>query len=473
MPISPQLERPQLEANFANIKPPYSGHEARTEASRCLFCFDAPCIMACPTGIDIPSFIKKITTGNLVGAARTILEANVLGASCARVCPTEVLCEGACVVLDLEGDPVKIGRLQRHATDHVYENEIQVLRPAETQTGKSVAVIGAGPAGLAAAAALARAGHRVTVFEKDELPGGLNTYGIAYYKMKPQVSLEEVEMVGALGVEIRCSTEVTAVEQLAGFDATFLGIGLGAGRKLGIPGEELPAALDALDFIGRIHRAPLEHVSVGKNVIVLGGGNTAIDAATQAKRLGAETVTILYRRGYEDMPAYHFEIKLAKSDGVAFRFRSTVVEILSDADGHVSGARLGEGVEIPCDMVLKAVGSEKRAQWLAKLFPEIELDARGAVVTDGETHATSVPGVFSGGDCANGGREVVNAVAEGSKAAHGIDLYLGGQGIVPGSVQPSRWGVGGSPRGSGIDHPVRVPELEAAYAELERGAARG
>src|SRR5215469_15415150 len=227
MPISPKLGPAAVAANMAEIAPPYSPQEAIIEANRCLFCFDAPCIQACPTGIDVPSFIKKIVNGNLTGSARTILSANILGASCARVCPTAVLCEGACVVLDREGDPVKIGRLQRYATDHVYQNHIQVLKPAAKKSGKRVAVIGGGPAGLGCAAELAQLGHQAVVFEKKPSAGGLNTYGIAYYKMAPEVSLQEIELIRRLVVEFRCSTEVgkdVSVKQLeAEFDAIFIG----------------------------------------------------------------------------------------------------------------------------------------------------------------------------------------------------------------------------------------------------------
>src|SRR5438045_3702760 len=228
MPISPKLGPEAAAANMAEIAPPYTPQEATIEANRCLFCFDAPCIQACPTGIDIPSFIKKIVNGNLTGSARTILSANILGASCARVCPTAVLCEGACVVLDREGDPVKIGRLQRYATDHVFINKIQLMKPPQKKSGKRVAIIGGGPAGLGCAAELAQLGHQAVVFEKKPNAGGLNTYGIAYYKMKPEISLEEVGLVKSLGVEFRCGLEVgkdISIAQIEKeFDAIFLGI---------------------------------------------------------------------------------------------------------------------------------------------------------------------------------------------------------------------------------------------------------
>src|SRR6266571_2940511 len=318
MPISPRLGAAEAAANMADYKPRYTPQEALIEANRCLFCFDAPCIQACPTGIDVPSFIKKIANGNPTGAARTILTANVLGASCARVCPTQVLCEGACVVLNREGDPVKIGRLQRYATDHVAEKNLSVLKAPAQKTGKRVAIIGGGPAGLGCAAELVLLGHGATVFEKKPWAGGLNTYGIAYYKMAPQVSLAEVEMIKELGVELRCGVEVGRDLPVATlrkeFDAIFVGIGLGGSPALNIPGENLPQVVDALHFIEQIHSQPLHTVPVGERVAVIGGGNTAIDAVTQAKRLGARSAVIIYRRAPKDMSAYEFEQEIAKVD---------------------------------------------------------------------------------------------------------------------------------------------------------------
>ena len=480
MPISPRLGPEAAAANMADHKPRYTPQEAIIEANRCLFCFDAPCIQACPTGIDIPSFIKKIANGNLTGSARTILSANILGASCARVCPTQVLCEGACVMLDREGDPVKIGRLQRYATDHVFEKKISVLKAPAKKTGKRVAIIGGGPAGLGCAAELAQLGHSPVVFEKKRHAGGLNTYGIAYYKMPPQVSLEEVEMIKSLGVEFRCGKEVggdlpvAAVEKE--FDAIFVGIGLSGSPKLNLPGEDLPEVVDALKFIEEIHSKPLHQVAVGERVAVIGGGNTAIDAVTQAKRLGARDAVIVYRRAQADMSAYDFEQELAKVDGARFMFNVVPVEVVSSG-GHVSGLKLARtastngkvqvlpGTEFiePFDMVIKAIGEEKQAGLLKKLFPNLELDQRGVIMRNADTGQTNLPKVFTGGDCANGGREVVNAVAEGKKAARGIHDFLAGQKIT-GPVQPSRLGVvGAAPMGSGFDRPIRVPELEEEY----------
>jgi glutamate synthase (NADPH/NADH) small chain len=485
MPISPKLGPDAAAANMAEIAPRYTPQEATIEANRCLFCFDAPCIQACPTGIDIPSFIKKIVNGNLTGSARTILSANILGASCARVCPTAVLCEGACVVLDREGDPVKIGRLQRYATDHVCQNRIQVLKVPSKKSGKRVAVVGGGPAGLGCAAELAQLGHQAVIFEKKPHAGGLNTYGIAYYKMTPQASLAEVELVKSLGVEFRCGVEVgkdvPASQLEKEFDAIFVGIGLGGGSRMSIPGEDLPEVVEALDFIEQLHARPLHEVPVGNRVAVIGGGNTAIDAVTQAKRLGAQKVVLIYRRSQQEMSAYEFEQDIAKADAVEFLFQAAPVEILSDGAGHLIGLKLArtastngslqtlpgtEWVE-PFDMVIKAIGEQKQVRLLKYLFPALELDKRGVVVHNRDTGQTNLPKVFTGGDCANGGREVVNAVAEGKKAARGIHSFFAGQ-KVAGPLQPSRYGVKGAPIGSGFERPIRVMELEREYRKAAK-----
>ncbi|MCE9629112.1 MAG: NAD(P)-dependent oxidoreductase [Planctomycetia bacterium] len=481
MPIQPLIDAATAAETMADVKPPLAAQEARVEASRCLFCFDAPCIMACPTGIDVPTFIRKITTDNVVGAARTILEANVLGASCARVCPTQMLCEGACVMLDLEKDPIQIGRLQRFATDHVAANRIDVLTAPQIKDAGRVAVLGAGPAGLGCAAELARLGYAVTVYDRKPAGGGLNTYGIAVYKMRPEVSLDEVRMIERLGVEFRYGVEVGRDVQCADLardcDAIFIGIGLGGANRLGIPGEDLPEVVDALEFIDWIHTRPLEQVPVGRRVAVLGCGNTAIDAVTQAKRLGAEEATIIYRRGPAEMSAYAFEYDLAKMDGATFLFDTMPVEVLA-ADGHVSALRLARTVvrdgrvEVvpgsewtqPCDLVLKAVGQEKQVRLLERLFPGLKLDRQGRVEHDPATMRTSLSTVFVGGDAANGGREVVNAVAEGKKAARGIHAMLTGK-AVTGPVQPSRHGTADGATGSGFNHPIRVHELEAALTK--------
>ncbi len=478
MPLQPLLPSAALAANFADIKPALRPQEALVEANRCLYCFDAPCIMACPTGIDIPAFIKKIAFGHPAGAAKTILTANILGASCARVCPTQVLCEGACVLDDRDEQPIQIGRLQRFATDYVEQRGLKVLSAPSVQTGKAIAVVGAGPAGLGCAAELARLGHKVTVFEKQPQAGGLNTYGIAYYKMKPAVSLAEVELVKSLGVEIRCGVtigrDITVAQLEADFAAIFLGIGLGVATKLRIPGEDLPEVVDALDFIAQLHTAPLDQIPAGRRVAVIGAGNTAIDAVTQSKRLGAERAFIVYRRGEPEMSAYDFEYDHAKDDGAHFLFHAAPVEIIA-TNGHVSGiklvrTRLVDGrVEVfpgtewiePCDLVLKAVGQEKQAALLRSLFPSLAVDAKGVIQRDPLTGATNLPHVFTGGDCANGGREVVNAVGEGKKSAHAIHAFLT-QEIVSPPVQPSRLGAKNGPSGSGLLKPIRAGELEEA-----------
>ncbi len=478
MPIQPLLDDASVSARMADIKPPLAPQEAKAEATRCLYCFDAPCIASCPTGIDIPAFIKKIAFDNVTGAARTILEANILGASCARVCPTQVLCEGACVMLDLEKDPIEIGRLQRFATDHVETHGINVLHASAAKNGRRVAILGAGPAGLGCAAELARLGYEVDVYEKKRRGGGLNTYGIAYYKMKPEVSLAEVAMIERLGVRfhygVSVGTDITIADLEKSHDAIFVGIGLGRVQRLGIPGEDLPEVLDALDFIEEIHTRPLGDVPVGRRVAVLGCGNTAIDAVTQALRLGAEQATVIYRRGPADMSAYEFEYELAKTDGATFLFHAAPVAVLGDG-GHVAGLRLirteirdghvslvpGSEWTEPCDMVLSAVGQEKQGSLLTTLFAALKLDARGRVVVDSATMQTNLPNVFAGGDCTSGGREVVNAVAEGKRAARAIHAQRA-EAHIHGPVQHSRHGAPSGAVGSGFDSPVRVHELEAA-----------
>ena len=401
----------------------------------------------------------------MVGAAKTILESNILGASCARVCPTEVLCEGACV-LGADHEPIAIGRLQRHATDYVMQRGIPVLHPPAVRSGFRIAVIGGGPAGLGCAAKLALFGHQVTIFEKNLLAGGLNTYGVAYYKMKPQVSLQEVELVKSLGVEIRTGTfvgrDISLQDILTTHAAIFVGVGLGSGKKLGVPGEEGSGVRDALDFIRDIHQLPLHKVAVGRRVLVVGGGNTAIDALVQAKRLGAESATLAYRRNEEEMSAYHFEIAAARGDGCQFLFHAMPREILLNADGAVCGVTFRDAKKNsdwiePCDQLLLAIGQPMPSVLIKQLFADIALNEEGCVVVDPSTGQTSIPHVFAGGDCANGGKEVVNAVGEGTKAALGIHQYLTGKGMkFP--RQSSRLGVLGSPSGAGILNPVRVKE---------------
>jgi dihydropyrimidine dehydrogenase (NAD+) subunit PreT len=394
------LSEAELAANFADIAPPLTSDAALLEANKCLFCHDAPCTLACPTHIDVPAFIKKIASGNLRGSARVILDVNPFGHSCARACPVEVLCEGACVLNDRDEQPIKIALLQRHATDRVLEHKWKLFEPGKP-TGKRVAVIGAGPAGLACARDLRRAGHAVTVFEAKSQPGGLNTYGIAEYKLKADVALAEVQDILDLGVELKLGVMIKSIEPLLKeFDAVFVGVGLGGTKKLGIPGEDLPGVVDALTFIEHLKTHPYKETRVGRSVVVIGAGNTAIDAVTQAKRLGAASATIVYRRGEDDMPAYDYEYDLAKKDGCGFRFNAAPQRIVGN--GAVAGLELSTGETIPCDMIIVAIGQGGRTEL--------------AVPAD--------PRVFSGGDCANGGAEIVNAAAEGVLAAKRIHERL-------------------------------------------------
>jgi len=396
----------QLAANFADITPPLTNDAALLEANKCLFCHDAPCTIACPTHIDVPAFIKKIATGNLRGSARVILDANPFGHSCARACPVEVLCEGACVLNDRDEQPIKIALLQRHATDYVLEKKLRLFEPGR-RTGKRVAIVGAGPAGLACARDLRRFGHDVTVFEAKDQPGGLNTYGIAEYKLKADLALAEVQDILELGVELKTGETIASLDNLlADYDAVFVGIGLGSTKRLGIPGEDLPGVVDALTFIEHLKTHPYRETPVGRQVVVIGAGNTAIDAVTQAKRLGAAAATIVYRRSEADMPCYHYEYELAKRDGCGFRFNAAPQRIIGN--GAVAGieVRTPGGTEtIPCDMVIVAIGQGERTE-LA--WPKDD------------------PRVFVGGDCANGGAEIVNAAAEGIEAAKRIDAMLTG-----------------------------------------------
>jgi glutamate synthase (NADPH/NADH) small chain len=435
---------------FAEIKPPLTLDAALAEASRCLFCYDAPCTRACPTHIDVPAFIKKIATGNLRGSARTILESNVLGASCARVCPTEVLCEGACVLNDLHSKPIKIGQLQRHATDWAMAKGLRPFVAGPRRPGR-VAIIGAGPAGLACAAELLRLGHEAVIFEGSPLGGGLNTSGVAEYKMTPEFALREVGWLVDAGVQIKTGVrvgdkasgaQVTLDELEQKFDAIFVGVGLGRIGRLGIPGEELDGVVDAIDFIARL-KLERGHTQVGRRVVVVGGGNTSIDCVTQAARLGAEEVTLVYRRGPEEMPAYAHEVELARQSGTHFVFLAQPVRVLGR--GHVEAVELsrmrlgapdasgrrrpepsGETFTLACDMVIPATGQEPRSELLESL-PGVKLD-RGRVVVDERTMQTSNPRYFAGGDCVSGGQEVVNAVAEGKRAAAGMAAYIAKRG---------------------------------------------
>lgn len=408
MPPDPAvLSDDQLERNFSEIAPPLTSDAALLEANTCLFCYDAPCTIACPTHIDVPAFIKKIATGNLRGAARVILDANPFGHSCARACPVEVLCEGACVLNERDEQPIRIALLQRHATDYVLERKVRLFEPGPAN-GKRVAIVGAGPAGLSCARDLRRLGYAVTVFEAKKKPGGLNTYGIAEYKMTPATALAEVQDILDLGIELRLGVaigrDVPFDRLLADYDAIFVAIGLGLTKSLGIPGEDQQGVVDALTFIEQLKTRPYRETRVGRRVAVVGAGNTAIDAVTQAKRLGAEWATIVYRRGPADMSSFHYEQELAKTDGCEFRFHCRPTRILGN--GQVTGLEVEtpQGTEvIACDMVITALGQE---------------------TLGGFELPTDSPKVFTGGDFANGGAEIVNAAAEGVDAAKRIHEML-------------------------------------------------
>lgn len=433
------LDITQIEQNFAEINPAMSAPEAMQEANRCLYCFDAPCTRACPTHIDVPSFIKKIASGNVTGAARVIFDANPIGATCARVCPVEVLCEGACVEKTLVKKPIEIGRLQRYATDHAMSSGTPIYQKAASN-GRSVAVVGSGPAGLSCASYLARLGYAVTVFERKEKAGGLDTYGMAEYKMPQSVSLSEVGHIAAMGVEFKLGIEITAETETrpagsvsfedlkASFDAIFLAVGLGETNRLNVPGEEMTGVIDALAFIEQIKTRDWKSVPLGRNVFVIGAGNTAIDAVTQAKRLCAGKVTLMYRRTEKDAPAYDYEMELARKDGVEFMWETTPVAILGD--GSVSGMQVRQGERefaIECDQIIKAIGQQKMRSFFADVA-RVETDEKGRVVVS-ESMQTSDPKVFAGGDCANGGAEAVDASQMGKLAAMGIHRALTGESV--------------------------------------------
>jgi glutamate synthase (NADPH/NADH) small chain len=426
---------PQIRERFGELKPALAGQAAVIEANRCLNCFDAPCTAACPTHIDVPGFIKRIASGNLRGSAVKILDANILGASCARVCPVDVLCEGACVMVRQNRKPIEIALLQRHAMDAF--NASQETPPAAAPGTRNVRVacIGGGPASLACAAELCRQGAQATVIERRELPGGLNTYGVAEYKLRSADSVREVEMIRRLGVEFRCGVDVespAALEKLeAEFDFIFLGLGLGAMQRLGIPGEECGGVMNALELIAAYKTGHLRELH--GTVVVVGAGNTAIDAANAARRLGAETVYMLYRRSENDISAFDFEYEHAKKEGVQFLWRRVPVAIRPDPDANgrlllysVQVKQLdGKLASIPdsqmaitCDLVVPAIGQSPLTELLEKLRRVAVKDGR--IVADRMTGQTANPRYFAGGDCVNGGREVVDAVAGGKRAALAI-----------------------------------------------------
>jgi dihydropyrimidine dehydrogenase (NAD+) subunit PreT len=427
-----EITNEQIEQHFAEIHPLLTQPEAILEANRCLYCYDAPCTHACPTHIDVPAFIKKIASGNLIGSARTIFDANPIGSSCAKVCPVEVLCEGACVEKTLVKQPIQIGRLQRYATEHVLQSGRKLFTKGEPN-GKSIGIIGSGPAGLSCATYLARLGYAVTVYEKRELAGGLDTYGMAEYKMTQAHSLAEVKQVEDLGVEFKLNSAISHLEELTTkHDSVFLAVGLGKTKELKIANEDANGVIDALHFIEKVKTRDWKSVEPGKIAVVIGAGNTAIDAVTQAKRLGAEKAILVYRRTEKDAPAYDYEIELAKSDAIEFVWQAIPTEVLTDENGSVRGllCRKNDGsdqqFEISCNLIIKAIGQQKQAGLLQQLG--LNLDEKGRVVVN-EKMQTSNPKVFAGGDCVNGGAEAVDAAQMGKLAAIGIHESLFGEKI--------------------------------------------
>ncbi len=431
-----RLSSDEYASNFSDLHPRLDKHEALVAADRCYFCYDAPCMTACPTAIDIPMFIRQISTGNPIGSAKTIFDQNILGGMCARVCPTETLCEEACVRNTAEDRPVEIGRLQRYATDIAMDAGHQFYSRAAS-TKCRVAVVGAGPAGLAAAHRLAMHGHAVVVFDARDKPGGLNEYGIATYKATDDFARREVEYVTAIGgIELRTGQmlgrDFTLGELTGNFDAVFLGIGLAGVNNLGIEGEDLNGVKDAVSFIANLRQtADKARVPIGRRVVVLGGGMTAIDAAIQSKLLGAEEVTICYRRGKDDMKASPYEQDLATSNGVIIRHwlapkrilgnAGTVVGIEVEYTGISNGKLVatGETGMIAADQVMKAIGQTLSLRHLEQLKT-----AHGKFLVDSEGR-TSMEGVWAGGDCTGSGEDLtVSAVAQGRDAAESIHKAL-------------------------------------------------
>ena len=439
--ISPKrLSREDIEQNFDDLHPPLPRAEALIEADRCYFCFDAPCTTACPTGIDLPGFIERIRSDKIRGSAHTMLRETILGGMCARVCPTEVLCEEACVRNTHEDKPVEIGRLQRYSTDPVLESDTQLFERADS-SGKTVAVVGGGPAGLSCAHRLAVLGHDVVVFNRDKKLGGLNEYGIAAYKTVNDFAQREVDYILSIGgIDVKSGVtlgeDVMLSDLVDQYDAVFLGVGLGDVNALGIEGEDLAGVENAIDYIAELRQADDKgELPVGRRVVVIGGGMTAIDIAVQSKRLGASRVDIVYRRGPKQMGASEFEQRLAMTSGVSIHHMAAPVRILGSthasavefenvvlgSKGELSGT--GKTFSIEADVVFKAIGQRLKDEIVAGATLDVD---RGKIVVD-EQQATSVSGVWAGGDCVVGGDDLtVTAVQHGKVAAIAIDRHLRG-----------------------------------------------
>ncbi|MEO6718831.1 MAG: NAD(P)-dependent oxidoreductase [Ferruginibacter sp.] len=438
-----KLPAEQYTENFSEIHPPFETRDAAlVEANRCLFCYDAPCMKSCPTSIDVPKFIKQISTDNVKGSAYTIFSSNIMGAGCSKVCPVEKLCEGACVFNLMDEAPIPIAKLQRYATERAMENNWQLFK-RKPSTGKKVAVVGAGPAGLSCAHTLSREGVDVTIYEKESKGGGLMTYGIAAYKVTPQFCEDEVNYITAIGgitINYNCELgkNISLAQLQQEYDAVYLGIGVGLARQLDIPGEELDGVVDALSFIYNIRSKEYATVPVGDKVAVIGMGMTAIDAATQAKRLGAKEVTLVYRRTENEKPCTQVELDIAKLDGCKIIWLAAPKEVLgidgkvtslvcgvmalgeSDASGRRSPVDTGATFTLDVDMVIKAAGQMP----FEALMNANEIANNGGKILIQENGATNTAGVFAGGDAVNGGKEVVDAVQAGKEAATGIIEFL-------------------------------------------------
>jgi len=443
MPIvNNRLSKEQYDENFADIRPPFENKTAAVvDANRCLFCYDAPCTKSCPTHIDVPKFIKQIATDNIKGSAHTIFVSNIMGAGCSKVCPVEKLCEGACVYNLLEEEPIQIARLQQYSTSIAQENKWQLFQ-RKPSAGKKVAIVGSGPAGLSCAHVLSREGVDVTIFEKEAKGGGLMTYGIAAYKVTPQFCEDEVNYITSIGgIEIKYSHELgknlSLAELQKNFDAVFLGMGVGIARNLDIPGEHLEGVVDAIGFIHDIRNNGFTSVPVGDKVAVIGMGMTAIDAATQAKRLGANEVTMVYRRTQDEMPCTEYELNIAKLDGCEIIWLASPKEITGngkveklvcnkmhlgapDASGRKSPIDTGETFALEVDMVIKAAGQVP----FEKIISDNGLSNKNGKIVIDNNNATNIKGVFAGGDAVNGGKEVVDAVEAGKDGAKAILKYL-------------------------------------------------
>ena len=436
-----RLSEDQIKANFTEMHPPLSASQAYIEACRCYFCYDAPCTTACPTGIDIPEFIKRVQTGNIKGSARKILEQNIMGGTCARVCPTEVLCEEACVRNTHESKPVAIGLLQRYATEEVIEKKVPLFERI-TPTDKKVAVIGAGPAGLSCAHRLAAFGHNVTVFEKNEKPGGLNEYGIAAYKVLNDIAQKEVDYILEIGgievkPKVQLGVDFTLDKLRDEYDAVFIAIGLSGVNQFKIAGEEVDGVIDAVNYIHDLRQAELmSQLPVGDKVVVIGGGMTAIDIAVQSKKLGASEVTIAYRRDKANMKATEHEQHYAQINDVKLRYCSSPKRVLSK-DGHVTGiefdvtevdqdsniSKTGKSYQLEADVLFKAIGQTLLADQLGDSASGLTIENGRIAVND--DRETSLDNVWAGGDCVSGGADLtVCAIQDGKLAAQSIHEHL-------------------------------------------------